>query len=593
MSRIPDDVIERVRDAADIVELIGKHVPLKRAGSDYRGACPFHGGTHRNFAVIPKKGMYYCFVCHEGGDAFSFYMRKFGMDYPTAVREIAAQVGIAIPERGPAGPDPREPLLDAAGAAADWFMRQLRELPEGEAARRYLAGRGFALESVLPHGLGYAPRGVAFLEAMAGLGLGEDVLLEAGLAHRRDDGTIAPRFRGRLLFSIHDVRGRVVGFGGRVIGPGEPKYLNSPDSPIFHKGKLIYNLHGAKGAIRKAERVLVVEGYFDVLRLALVGLDETVAPLGTGFTPEQAELLGRYTRQVVLLYDSDEAGLKATFRAGDVLLGAGLRVSVATLPAGADPDSIVGRGGAEALAPYLRDAIDLLERKIQILERHGWLGSLRGRRRALDRLLPTVRACRDPITRELYLSRAAEAVGIRADVLARELAERPPRPRAASAVDAGTDGKAQGPVPAEAAERLLLGLWIEGEPWRARVRAAVQAGGFERADHRALYEALEADTPPEALPTELAAAYEAARAALASWEPDLVFDAAVRRLRARELERRVAELDDLIPLAPEERKLELITEKQRVTGQLRALLPRYKAATRTQEPERRSSASRS
>lgn len=593
MSRISDDVIERVRDAADIVELLGRHVELKRTGADHRGPCPFHQGTHRNFAVFPKTGRYYCFVCHEGGDVFTFFMRKFGMDYPTAVREVAAHVGIPIPEHGPSGRDPLEPLLDATAAAADWFTRQLRELPEADAARRYLAGRGFDLEAVLPLGLGYAPRATAFLQAMAGLGVREEVLLEAGLAHRRDDGTVAARFRGRLLFPIHDVRGRVVGFGGRVVGAGEPKYLNSPDSPIFHKGKLIYNLHVAKPAIRKAERAIVVEGYFDVMRLALAGIDETVAPLGTALTPDQAELLGRFTRQVVLLYDSDEAGRKATFRAGDVLLSHGLRVSVATLPPGEDPDSVVGRGGVDALAPYLRDALDVLERKIQELDRRAMLSSLQDRRRALDRLLPTVRAARDPVTRDLYLRRVAEAVGIRPDVIARELDEAPPRLGLPVPPEERRDSRAATPVVAEAAERLLLGLWIEGEPWRARVSEAVQSQDFESPELRALLEALTAGTAPEALSEELARAYEDARAALASWEPDLVFDAAVSRLQARELERRVAELDGLIPLVTGDRQLELIAEKQRVSRELRALLPRYKIATRTPAPDRRSSAPRS
>jgi len=171
VSLIPDDVIEQVREAADIVGIIGEHVELRRTGSDFRAPCPFHGGTHRNFAVIPRKGMFYCFVCHEGGDVFTFFMKKLGMDYPTAVREVARRVGITIPERGPSGPDPREPLYGAVAAAADWFARQLRESPEGDVARQYLASRNVDLDTALPLGLGYAPRGGTFLDAMKGLGL--------------------------------------------------------------------------------------------------------------------------------------------------------------------------------------------------------------------------------------------------------------------------------------------------------------------------------------------------------------------------------------------------------------------------------------
>src|SRR3989475_4711731 len=211
MSLIPDDVIEQVREAADLVGIIGEQVELKRTGADFRGPCPFHGGTHRNFAVIPRKGMFYCFVCHAGGDVFTFFMKKLGMDYPTAVREVARRGGITIPERGPTGPDPREPLYGAVAAAADWFARQLLENPEAQVARDYLASRHLELEVVLPLGLGYAPRSKALLDAMKGLGVREEVLLKAGVLARREEGTLAPRFPGRLLFPLPHVRGPLVG----------------------------------------------------------------------------------------------------------------------------------------------------------------------------------------------------------------------------------------------------------------------------------------------------------------------------------------------------------------------------------------------
>src|SRR5205814_3461437 len=229
---------------------------------------------------------------------------------------------------------------------------------------------------------GYAPRGKPFLDAMKGLGLRDEVLLEAGLIVKREDGTLAPRFRGRLLFPIHEQRARIVGFGGRILGEGEPKYLNSPDTPIFHKGRLLYNLHAAKHAIRKAERAILVEGYFDVLRLSLAGVEEVVAPLGTGLTSDQAQLVARYTSHVVLLYDPDDAGLRATFRAGDELLRHGLRVSVATLPEGEDPDTLVQKRQAAGLEALLKDALDVLERVIQILDSKGLFGTMPGQQRA-------------------------------------------------------------------------------------------------------------------------------------------------------------------------------------------------------------------
>ncbi|MEO8225857.1 MAG: DNA primase [Gemmatimonadota bacterium] len=423
MSMIPEDVIDQVRDSADVIGIIGESVELKRSGADWRGPCPFHGGRNRNFAVIPKKGLFYCYKCHEAGDVFSYLMKRFGMDYPTAVRDVARRSGIVIPDRPTReGPDPNEPLYGAVAAAHDWFVRQLAGSPEARTARDYLIGRGVTPEATAELMLGYAPHGKATLDAMHTLGVTDGVLLNAGLAAKRDDGSVVSRFRGRLIFPIHDQRGRVVAFGGRILGDGEPKYLNSPESEIFRKGRTLYNLHAAKHAIRKEETVILVEGYFDVIRLALAGVENVVAPLGTALTHDQAALLRRFAPTAVLLYDSDQAGLKATFRAGDELLRQAARVRVATMPPGEDPDTLVRKGGAAALSAVLTDAVDVLERKIQLLERRGWFENLEHRRDALDRLLPTVRAATDPITRELYLSRVAERAGVDKRVLEAEVA---------------------------------------------------------------------------------------------------------------------------------------------------------------------------
>ena len=582
MSLIPDEVIEQVRDAADIVGIVGEHVELKRAGADWRGPCPFHGGSHRNFAVIPKKGMFYCFVCHEAGDVFTFLMKRLGMDYPTAVREIARRVGVTIPERqAQLGPDPREPLFGAVAAAHEWFARQLREGDPGAAARRYLETRGLDLETAGVLGLGFAPPGRAFLEAMAALGIEPPVLTEAGLVLRRDDGSLVPRFRGRLLFPIHDLRGRVVAFGGRVIGEGEPKYLNSPDTPIFHKGQLLYNLHAARHAMRKAERAVLVEGYFDVLGASRAGVEEVVAPLGTGLTADQAALLQRYTPHVVLLYDSDDAGLRATFRAGDELLRHGLRVSVATLPEGEDPDTLVRARGARGLEEILRQAVDVFERKIQILERKALFTTLPGRRRALDRLLPTIRAARDPITRELYLSRAAEVAQVRKEVLERE-AGAGSRERGAGASPEQPAPRSPLPAPdlPAGAEKSLLVLLLSGEPWRARVLEAVDPEDIEHPVYRAVFEA-EADNAPERLDETAARAFERLRAeGLEGRAPDEVFARGVDWIDARRLAREIDKLDREIPLASADEQPHLLAEKRRVFDALRVKYPRFKIASR-------------
>ena len=492
---IPEDTIEQVRESTDLVALIGETVSLKRTGADYRGPCPFHGGTNRNFAVIPKKGRYYCFVCHESGDVFSWFMKRTGLSYPDAVREAARRVGITIPERADrAGPDPHEALYTAVSAAHDWFTRQLLELPDARIAREYLERRDVPLDTAALLGLGFAPQGKTFLDAMAKLGIAPNALLEAGLAARRDDGQISARFRGRLLFPIHDLRGRVVGFGGRLLVEGEPKYLNSPETEIFHKGKQLYNLHQAKGPIRKEESVILVEGYFDVLRLVLAGVEHVVAPLGTALTPDQAALLKRYAPAATLLYDSDRAGLQATFRAGDELLRHSVRVRVATLPPGEDPDTLVKAGGAEALDQVLRDAVDLFERKIQLMERKGYFEGFEHRRDAVDRLLPTIRAAADPITRELYLSLASERTKISKEVLQRELAERAIRPSAGS--DAGRPPTQSGaPTPPSVRvhtgpEVQLLKAMFAAPEWIDRARSEVDPALFRSARLREVYEAL-------------------------------------------------------------------------------------------------------
>jgi DNA primase len=554
---IPEDTIEQVRDSSDLVGLIGETVSLKRTGSDYRGPCPFHGGTNRNFAVIPKKGRYYCFVCHESGDVFSWFMKRMGLSYPDAVREAARRVGITIPERTDrAGPDPHEALYTAVAAAHDWFTRQLLELPDARIAREYLERREVPLDAAALLGLGFAPQGKAFLEAMAKLGLEEDVLLQAGLAAQRDDGQVSARFRGRLLFPIHDLRGRVVGFGGRLLADGEPKYLNSPETEIFHKGKQLYNLHQAKGPIRKEESVILVEGYFDVLRLVLAGVEHVVAPLGTALTPDQAALLKRFAPSAILLYDSDRAGLKATFRAGDELLRHEVRVRVATLPPGEDPDSLVKGGGIEALDLVLRDAVDVFERKIQIMERKGYFEGFEHRRDAVDRLLPTIRAAADPITRELYLSLASERTGISKDVLERELADQRGGYQPLAARDAGLSQASASPAPAARARsgpeiQLLKALFAAPE-WIDRARSEISPTLFRSLRLREVFEAvLRSEAGTVQLPEQLSAEGQAAWVRLKEASQTLIgtdqagtFDRASQILRARPEYEKISSIND-------------------------------------------------
>lgn len=592
MSRIPDETIEQVRDAADIVALIGESVELKRTGTDYRGPCPFHGGTHRNFAVIPRKGMYHCFVCHAAGDVFTYLMKRYGMDYPTAVRQVASKVGIVIPEgQERSGPDPDEPVYNALAVAHDWFQRQLRESPDAEAARKYLLGRNIPLETAGELGLGWAPAGAAFFEEMKTLGVSVTAVRDAGLMVERDDGSVRPRFRKRLIIPIHNIRGRVVAFGGRIIGEGEPKYLNSPESKVFHKGQQLYNLHAAKNAIRKEECAVVVEGYFDTIRMVLGGIEHVVAPLGTSLTEGQAQLLTRYTKQVIVCYDSDGPGLKAAFRAADECLRAGLRVRVATLPDGMDPDDVVKSQGGDAMRKLLADAMDVLERKIDLLEKKGWFSGVEQRRQALDRLLPTIRATKDPIQRELYLSTVAERAKVSVAVLQEELkrgesrysgqasnsssAPAPQRP-------GGAPRTAPTPTHRSPDEWEFLRLLITDGEWIARAHDdGITAEWFEVPTHRELFGALGpalGDAMPEGLSSEAELLWSELKEGATRVNPRSIGDAyeALREvLEARPQFREFDRLMGAIERAPAGAKDDLIKERE---VRRAALAKKYPAA---------------
>ncbi len=606
---IPDEDVERVRDHADIVQIIGEHVNLRRVGADWRGPCPFHQGTHRNFSVSPKKRMYYCFVCHAGGDVFNFLQKRLGLDWPSAVRTVAEKSGIEIREveTRREGPDPREPVWEINAAAADYFQRMLWEDDLGAPAREYVAKRRVSREAAEKFGLGFAPREIGLLRGYLNtLGYDDARLLSAGLLVQREEAEEPrPRFRGRLMFPIYDASGRPSGFGGRLIGPGEPKYLNSSDSVTFTKGRLLYGLNWARHAIRRDERLLLVEGYFDVVRLVLAGIESVVAPLGTALTEDQASMISRQTKNVFLLYDSDTAGQKATFRAGDLLLAQGVSVRVVTLPDGEDPDTFVDSHGRAALEMQIDAAVDVFDRKVQILERQGWFADLHKRRRAIDRLLPTIRATADLVTRDMYIARASEASGVDRNVLAREAGgagargASPRAPTAAAPPDAGQEPMRMGDrrtgerreasarrpqAGGPAVERYLLRV-ILAHPAYLEMAAEADVGPttFDDARYREIFETLTrigADASPEVVVRELSADAALAYDEMLGEPPESLVDLettyrdSVAKLRIRELDKKNDELQRLIPMASEAEKNVLLAEKDANARMARALRTR-------------------
>ncbi len=421
---IPDHVLEQIRSSADVVAIIGEYVPLKRAGGSYRGACPFHNGKDRNFSVQPGKG-FTCFVCGEKGDVISFVQRRLGLEFIDAVRLVADKSGVTIPTEEQAGPDPRAPFWELNGAAAHYFIDQLKS---HTATIDYLTSRGLSLDDVKRFGLGYAPIGNGTQVYLNALGFDDRRQIAAGLLKPAEDGQPARfLFRDRLMFPIGDAQGHPVGFGGRAMGDFKPKYLNSAESPVFSKGELLCGYFHAKSAARRADRLLIVEGFFDRIRLIIAGIEEVVAPLGTALTEAQCLLVKKCASDVYLVYDADAAGLKATFRSADLLLAAGIAPKIVTLPAGSDPDSFLREHGRDALESLITSASDVLDRKLELLTAAGKLKTTADKRAAIDKLMPTIRAAADPLLQDLYLARTAEALGIRKSTLERSITGKKPR----------------------------------------------------------------------------------------------------------------------------------------------------------------------
>jgi DNA primase len=390
MASYPPTLLDEIRAGVDIVELVGRFVNLRKAGVNWKGLCPFHAEKTPSFMVNPRKGIFHCFGCGVGGDAFGFLMRQDRLSFPEAVRALARATGVRLPEEDRhqhPGDSGREELFRVMDLAARFYAEALWK-PGGERARAYLEGRGIDTATARRFGLGYAPEAWETLSAyMKGQGVREETLVTAGLAVAREGRSgVYDRFRGRLLFAIHDLQGRVVAFGGRAFGDEQPKYLNSPETPLYTKGGLLYGLDLARDTIRERNRALLVEGYVDCLMAHQHGFTETVAALGTAFTPAQLGLLRRHCDEVVTFFDADAAGQKAAERAEELLEPTGslawgvnrsgtfespgtLRVKVALLPAGHDPDTFLRDEGDGAFADRIASARSLLsyalERTIQ------------------------------------------------------------------------------------------------------------------------------------------------------------------------------------------------------------------------------------
>jgi DNA primase len=423
MARFGQDKIEEVRTRADIVEIIGAQVRLRRTGRNFVGLCPFHNEKTPSFSVNAERGFFHCFGCGAGGTVFDFVMRVEGLTFLETLQSLARRYGITLPEPtggsqgAPAGE--RDSLALANQTAAEFFEHVLWKTEEGAGAREYLKTRGISDETARAFMLGYAPARPANLTAvMAKRGMTE-AAVKVGLVKRYDGKSPYDMFRARLMFPIRDAQGRVNGFSGRVLDASLPKYINSPESPIYSKARAVYGINEARQTIAKNDRAIVVEGNIDVIALWQAGFKETVAPLGTALTVDQLRLLARYTHNIFACFDGDAAGRKASLRALEVFLGAGLLGRGVFIPSGLDPDTLVRDRGAQAFSELIDNAELLVDYFLR--EQADAAGnSVNGRARAAERVAEVLRMVANPFEFNLLARKAADFLGVSEELLRKE-----------------------------------------------------------------------------------------------------------------------------------------------------------------------------
>jgi DNA primase len=423
----PQAFIDDLRSHADIVQVVQEYVTLRKSGANYKGLCPFHSEKSPSFQVNHDKGFFHCFGCGVGGDVFKFLELQEKMGFQDAVRHLAGKFGIPIPESVDSAESKsdaveREALLKVHERAAEYFRAQL-EAPAGTQARRLLDARGITADTIAKLGMGFAPPGSEGLKsALLKDGLGLPLLLRSGLVVERDNGQAVDRFRGRLMIPIARDSGSIVAFGGRAMrADQQPKYLNSPETSIYTKGRTLYGLHVTKKDISRLGYAVMVEGYFDFAQLIQAGIAPVVASSGTALTPAQAQLLRRFTSKVILSFDPDAAGQGAAVRSCELLVAEGFEVNVAVLPAGADPDTVVQKQGRDAYLELLKNSRPYLEYLLDRSAAKHDLNSDAGRGQFLTAMLAVAARIPDPAARDQFGDRLAHKARITEEVVRAEV----------------------------------------------------------------------------------------------------------------------------------------------------------------------------
>jgi DNA primase len=476
---------DRVKQQADIVRVVGEYVRLKKSGQNFTGLCPFHGEKTPSFAVHPVKQIFHCFGCGKGGDVFSFVMEMEKCQFPEAVRVVAEKCGIAIPKPKERSPEERKEnqqrtaLVEMHREAQAFFVKQLESTAEGKAARAYLEDRGLNAEAIARFGIGYAPSGGDVLLRYLKQKYAEKLLVESGLVSRdQQSGRLFDRFRRRITFAIANETGKVVAFGCRALGDDLPKYLNSPETPIYSKSNVLYHMDRAKDAIRRQDFAILVEGYMDAIAVARAGIANVVASCGTSLAEPQIKLLGRFTKRVIVNYDPDVAGQAATERSISLLLEQDFEVRVLALPAigdkKADPDLFIKEKGAEAYIKALKESppyVDYLIARARQMD----LTTGEGKRRALNFLMPYLQKIPNGLLRSEWASRISQQLRIDEPVLRAALNKAASERRSEVKIQPELVGKSAKPI-----ERRLIRMLMEAEEFRRELAQRLQQGGLYR-----------------------------------------------------------------------------------------------------------------
>ena len=585
MARYAEEHLADILARRDIVSYIGRYVALKPSGRNFLGLCPFHQEKTPSFSVHRERQFFHCFGCKESGDIFSFVMKYEGLTFPEAVRKLAQEAGVNLPQssgnRSAGEVRARQKEAECIRAntiAAEYFLHAWRS-PAARAAEQYLKTRGIDTATVQLFQIGYAPnRRDGLLRHLKAHGISEEIALDAGLASQRDGRAPYDLFRNRIMFPITDLRGRIVAFGGRALGDVQPKYLNTPQTQLFSKREHLYGLVQARAAVRQQGYVIVCEGYTDVIALAQAGIGNAVASLGTAFTKEQARTLKRLTTEVILAFDGDTAGRTAADRGLDILREEGLAVRVALLPQGQDPDSFVRAHGPEAFLAQLEAAMSLTEFKIEEALGAFDLGSVDGRAGAVEATLPILAGVTSPVAREAYVARIASRVGTSSRAVFAALEQflqrtgrrtgdrhRIERSRYTT-IDSPVRGRDRRSAAeheklpglpqqdtAVSEERTVLWLLLRQPEQIEKVYATLGESPFVRGEHNALFKALRLLANGDLTEAELAPDIAAALHELRSWEPVIVLDLStyVRRLWEGQMRRNLRRMEVELTRLPE------------------------------------------